>query len=409
MNIRRLIGRWAVIGIVLALLLPVPKSVHGQATVAGVTLDPASILSCEDGDQPNGSRYRICMPVTWNGGLVVYAHGYVAPNRPPGLPEDQLTLPDGTGVDVLATSMGYAFAASGYRVNGLAVQEGIDDLKELVDVFSGLKGKPDPILLVGVSEGGLIAALSAERHPEVYDGAMAMCGPIGDFQKQVEYFGDFRVVFDYFFPGLIPPSAVSVPPALLDAWESETYSNTVKPVVLDPTNAISVTQLFSVTKAPFDAANEATKEATIERLLWYSIYATNDAATKVGGNAFENATVNYEGSKDDAALNAGVARHSADDAALQTIEADYQTIGQIADPLVIMHTTGDPVIPAWHADLYMNRVVSATATVEYYPYTRYGHCNFTAFEIVVAFNRLAALERQVQDRTVYLPLLSRSE
>lgn len=55
---------------------------------------PAQPLACEDGDQPGGARYRICLPtVFWNGDLVVYAHGYVSPNAPVSLPEDQLTMP----------------------------------------------------------------------------------------------------------------------------------------------------------------------------------------------------------------------------------------------------------------------------------------------------------------------------
>ena len=30
-----------------------------------------------------------------------------------------------------------------------------------------------------------------------------MCGPVGDFAYQVDHIGDFRAVFDYFFPGLM--------------------------------------------------------------------------------------------------------------------------------------------------------------------------------------------------------------
>ena len=34
--------------------------------------------------------------------------------------------------------------------------------------------------------------------------ALALCGPVGDFAGQIDYLGDFRVLFDYFFPGVIP-------------------------------------------------------------------------------------------------------------------------------------------------------------------------------------------------------------
>ena len=395
--------------LLVAALLPAPAELRGQDASAGIVISPDAILSCEDGDQPGGARYRICMPTVWNGGLVVYAHGYVAPNRPIGLPEDQLTLPDGTGVDVLVTSLGYAFAASGYRSNGLAVTDAISDSIELVDLFTTLKGAPSPVLLAGVSEGGLVSLLSLERHPQIYDGALAMCGPIGDFRRQGESLPDFRVVFDVFFPGLIPPTAIDVPPALLDRWETETYSTTVKPVVLAAASTISVTQLFSVTSAAYDAANEASKEATIERLLWYSIYATNDANQKLGGNPYDNIGVEYQGSLDDGALNAAVARFASDDSALAAIDASYQSSGKLTRPLVTMHTSGDPIVPAWHASLFRDKVVAekTEALHEQYLFDRYGHCTFSLFEIVGAFNRLADLVTEASTTRVYLPITLR--
>ena len=46
-----------------------------------------------DGVQSSGALYRVCMPDgSWNGKLVVYAHGYVAFNEPLKVPDD--SLPD---------------------------------------------------------------------------------------------------------------------------------------------------------------------------------------------------------------------------------------------------------------------------------------------------------------------------
>jgi hypothetical protein len=56
--------------------------------------------ACEpDGQLLSGAYYRICIPSgTWNGDLVIYAHGYVAFNKPITIPEDQLQLPGGTSL-----------------------------------------------------------------------------------------------------------------------------------------------------------------------------------------------------------------------------------------------------------------------------------------------------------------------
>jgi pimeloyl-ACP methyl ester carboxylesterase len=376
---------------------------------------PESSPGCEDGTQPSGAAYRICMPqapVEWNGGLVVYAHGYVAPTRPPGLPEEQFVLPDGTGVDELATGLGYAFAASGYRRNGLAVQEGVEDSLELVEVFAALKGEPERVFIAGVSEGGLVATLALERHPAVFDGGMALCGPIGDFRRQTTYFTDFRVVFDYFFPGLIPPTAVEIPSDLLDTWETSTYSTTVKPVVTNPANASALDQLLAVTGAPVDPLDAATREQTVERLLWYNVYATNDAREQLGGNPFDNSTHTYVGSLDDAALNAGVARFTGSITATTAISAAYQTGGRLFDPLITMHTSGDPVVPTWHQSLYGGKAQAqgSAALLEQYTFARYGHCSVQQTELVALFRRLAEIAADPgnhREPPVLLPLVSR--
>ena len=49
---------------------------------------------------------------------------------------------------------------------------------------------------------------------------MAACGPVGDFAAQIDYFGDFRVLFDYFFPGVIPGGPVDVPAQVRASWTS---------------------------------------------------------------------------------------------------------------------------------------------------------------------------------------------
>jgi pimeloyl-ACP methyl ester carboxylesterase len=352
--------------------------------------------------------YRICMPATWNGDLVVYAHGYVSPTRPVEIPEDQVRLPNGKGIDEFATDLGYAFVMSSYRTNGLAMREAQGDLLEAIDIFRTLKGNPVRILLVGVSEGGQIAVKGAEEYPAVYDGALALCGPYGDFNGQTSYFGDFRVIFDYFFPGLMPPTPVDIPPALLGTWETATYSTTVKPVVVDPANAAALDQLLAVTAAPFDVADPATKEQTVERLLWYNVYATNDARAKLGGQPYDNRTRSYAGSTDDPALNRDVARFDADPAALATIDAYYQTTGQIGMPLLLMHTKGDPVVPVAQVDLYRAKAekAGAAANLETYTFDRYGHCTFTVVELVGAFNRLVDLVNLRESGAIYLPLLA---
>jgi len=152
--------------------------------VAGA-VDPISI--CEpDGVQPSGAIYRICMPspARWNGDLVIFAHGYVAFNELFGIPQDQVCSPDDPCLPTLINALGYAFATTSYSENGLAVLPGVQDVVDLVGVFGGAHGAPGHVFLTGASEGGIVTALAIEQYPDVFDGGLATCGPIGDWSKR---------------------------------------------------------------------------------------------------------------------------------------------------------------------------------------------------------------------------------
>lgn len=372
--------------------------------------------TCEDGAQtPGGAQYRICLPFTWTPGqsdLLVYAHGYVAPNRPIGLPDEQFTI-GGVPIADLITLQGYAFAASSYSVNGLAIQQGIGDTVQLVDLFKTKYGQPRRVLLAGVSEGGAIAVLALERRPDVFAGGLAMCGPYGNFQAQIDHFSNFRAVFDFYFPGLLPPTPVDIPSYLIDQndprnWDTHYYSETVKPVLVAPGSQFSVTQVVSVTGTPVGSAGFPTgAEPTFERLLWYNVFSTNDGTQKLGGNPFGNQTVHYSGSSDDDALNQGVFRVTADVTATQAVASGYETSGRLNVPLVILHTTGDPVVPYAQAVAYGDKVKAAGTQAYYQQFAvaAYGHCAFAQADVLNAF---AALTARLDIPNIYVPLVTRS-
>jgi pimeloyl-ACP methyl ester carboxylesterase len=374
---------------------PLPEELQNLAPAA---CDP-------DGAQASGAVYRICMPPNtfWNGDLVVYAHGYVRPTEPVGIPEDQMVLP-GTGISVadVVTNQGFGFATTSYSTNGLAVRQGLADLADVVDIFAAQKGEPGTVYLAGVSEGGLIATLAVEQSPDVYDGGLAMCGPYGDFAAQIDHMADMRAVFDYFFPGLIPGSPVQIPAWLVTGWD-DYYDATVKPQLVAPANAGRVDQLLAVTRAPYDPGAPGSKEPVIHDVLNYNVEGTNDAVTKLGGQPYNNVDRVYSGSEDDARLNREIERYAADAAALAEIEAGYQTTGKLAVPLVMLHTTGDHVVPYWHVSRYRAKVIGADniALHELRTADRYGHCRFEATEVLAAFNRLISM---VEDPPPYRPV-----
>ncbi|MGV3587480.1 MAG: DUF6351 family protein [Adhaeribacter sp.] len=354
--------------------LQLVKTVDGTTTPFGCTVQTFK----------TGEIIQICVPQNWNGELIIYAHGYVSEFEP-------LALPDEAAAYVpLFTSLGYAFATTSYTENGLAIQTGINNILDLRKRFLEQYGEPKYIYLTGGSEGGIITTLAIERYPKLFSGGLSLCGPCGDFQKQINYYADFRVVFDYYFPNLLPGDAVNIPAELIRNWETVYVPAIIQAITLNPATAFKI---LSITGAPYDPAKLSTVGETFLRILWYDVFATRNAIEVLKGQPYDNTTTQYMVPGNPAEtilLNAQVDRFSADKHALKNIEKYYQTTGDISIPLVKMHTTGDPVIPFWHFPLYQAKITAQGSTALYtgIPIPRYGHCTFTEPEIVLAFSRL---------------------
>jgi pimeloyl-ACP methyl ester carboxylesterase len=371
---------------------PAPPLDEGQPVAAG----------CADGTLEHGALYRVCFPQTWNGDLVLYAHGYVAAHHGIALPDDII---GGQSISGTLTGLGYAFATTSYRANGLVAPEAVEDLVELEATVRRLY-RPDPVhtAIIGFSEGGLVATLAMERHPDVFDGALAGCGPTGDFQGQLNYIGDFRVVFDYFFPGVLPGTAVDIPETLRSRWD-EIYVPAI--VIALAARFDAALEVIRVTGAPVAGNDLRSVSETTIGLLWYNVFGTDDAQARLGGQPFDNSARVYSGSSNDALLNAGVERFSADPAALAGLPR-FETSGSLTVPLTTLHTTGDPIVPVGQSRLYGEKVdrVGATSLLTQAVIERHGHCTFETPEVLGAF---ATLMENVRSRpaAVQFALLDR--
>ena len=129
----------------------------------------------------HGAEYKILVPENWNGTLLVYARGYSYE-----LPSPADVAPWWDAYESTLYQEGYAQAGSAFRSGGYAVEEGVDDTRRLVQFFRKRVGKPDRVILYGVSMGGLIAAASMEKYAGVYDGAVPICGVVAGSTKHWE-------------------------------------------------------------------------------------------------------------------------------------------------------------------------------------------------------------------------------
>ena len=342
------------------------------------------VAGCTDGTTSGGALTRICFPAEWNGDLILYAHGYVQPDAPLAIPDN---LIGGIPVADQINALGYAYATTSYRANGLVADVAVSDMVLLEDLVRRTV-RPDPIqvYIAGISEGGLVAALAAEREHDRYTGVLAACGPIGDFARQLDYFNDVRVVFDYLFPGVIPGSPIDPTDQVRGGWTA-TYAPAVAAAVEnDPGAALD---LATVTGIPAEGIAPADLGQAVADILWYNVFGTADAQERLGGQPYDNDDRVYQGSSDDAALNAGVARFAAATIARSAL-GRFETSGDPSAPISIIHTTGDPIVPFFHQPLYADKVAAAgrSELLERSDVERFGHCTFTSSEILAAFGAL---------------------
>lgn len=396
-----------------------PVSCEAFASPASPLYIPGS--TAVSGTAPSGAETCVILPAgtAWNGGLVIFAHGYVfayPANKPVTIPWDQVLLMDpvtGTmtgSLPQLILSQGFAFATTSYSKNGLAVVEGVNGVVELVSVFQSVLAAqlpagtplPDvPVFLVGASEGGLVTTLAVEAYPKIFRGGVAACGPVGDFRKQIDYWGDFRVVYDFYFPGnMLGSDPMAIPAEVMGEWGSLTAPGPVLAwnanlITTDLTTGggLHTTRLLAATGAPVDPLNQLTIFQTSLGVLEYNVMATNEAIQELGGVPYSNIDTTYTTNPPDPTLNSGVQRIGADKDALKAIKKDYQTSGLLKRPLVLLHTTGDPIVPFWHTTLYTQKVVQKEATqyLQVISVPRYGHCAFNAQEEMTAFQTMVLM------------------
>ena len=357
-------------------------------------------LDCTvEGTQVSGSEYCIVMPEAYNGRLVIWAHGFQDAGTPIGIPLNQLCF-DGVCTYDILRSMGFAFATNSYSVTGLAVVEGIDDILDLVDIFTGIYPTPERIYVVGASEGGLITTLLTEDYPDIFNAGYALCGPIGDFRYQINYLGDARVTFEYFFPNQIPGYGIFndidtvISPADWDGY----FENHIKPLL--ESHPYRFEQWATVAKLPFDANDPVdTRLNSAKDVLRYAILNLQDAAIKLGGFPFENRWKWYRGSANDFRLNWRVKRFGADPAAVVEMKTNYNTTGDLDRPLITMHTTKDQQVPYFHEFLY-NLITLASGSIltdhVNIPIQRYGHCEFTVEEALAGFSLMLLYSGDLQ-------------
>ena len=332
----------------------------------------------------SGALYAMFVPDRWNGRLVIFIHGLVDPARPLALP----TL--GAAADTLRARCS-ALAYSSFSENGWAVKDGAQRTHELGELFAARFGAPSHTYLYGQSMGGLIAVELAEAYPTQYAGVLSECGMLGGSFERFRYMFDVRLLFDFFYPGVLAGTALGVP-------EGIDLVNSIRlparaAMVANPDGAHKIA---SIVQTPVPFSSDAELVMSIEDQLFRHAREVNDIIARGHGEPpVGNRDVEYTGALDPGlleAINSSVLRFDAGRYAAHYASLYYEPNGELAVPVLTLFTTRDPALPAVMNELvYQERVATAGRSDflrRQQSSVAYGHCTSRLADRVAAFNNL---------------------
>jgi hypothetical protein len=381
--------------------------------------------------QPSGAEALLCMPplAAWNGDLILFARGdtrFLQKDCKLASMTGQLKLGE-TSIPGLVNQLGFGFATSTCSEDVLAVGECKNDLTELVTNFQNyldILGSQNNVdygsfqglrLLTGASMGGLVATqlieedagltlVSTQASVDRFDGTLAACGPIGDFQKVVRYQGDLLVLTDCLYrdeletvdpDGLVFADEVLkpvVPVTIADDLDDGLCPTLAAMIDAAPGKASKILRIMAAAGQPvaLDPTGQHSVGEIIADVLCSDILpAITVSEARFGGNPYDNLTRRYfdplSSPTANRKLNRCVDRFAAD----VGTEA-YETSGLPIKPLVTLQTVLDPRVPFSQSLLYAEKVFSNGQLASYtlIPSPNFGHCAFNKAEVLAALSVL---------------------
>lgn len=319
------------------------------ADLARTAAVAATSAQHEEGTIGPGALYSFDVPEAWNGGLVLFEHGYSFPQSP-------VALPDVAPLRDFWLQQGYAVAISSFSENGWAVAEATRQSHQLLGMFADRYGEPGTTLVVGVSMGGLVALALTERYPDQIDGSLLVSGVVGGARAEVNFIGDVRLLWDELYPGSIPGSLFDVP-------EGVPFDpNWVLAAISTPEGQQKLPILLAFAAArglPIGPGNEPV-EGLIRALGFHWMGAMDLFDRTHGRVLYDNANVVYtapgvpQATVDE--VNAGIARYDATADAEAYLDRCYEPSGRIQVPVFTLHGTRDPNVPIFHEQLFAEKV-----------------------------------------------------
>ena len=342
----------------------------------------------------SGGVYRIEVPETWNGDLVLWSHGYV-PNTGANGSRLSVGFPGGgrepNPFRQHLIRQGFAWAASSYHCNGYVPGVGLVDTMALIGEFTRVNNaKPAArVYLTGGSMGGHITLLGLQEFPTAFAGGLALCasGP-----SEIDFLTAVSAASELISGVKITEATRETDVRRLTEIHGE------PPAYTDKGRQLASVQI-QISGGPRPFAEEGLTSRFIPNASYALDRPSSDIWSRVASNADTRYAIDAGLGLTAAAINAGV-RRLTPDAAARSASGPYEEAipfdGRIERPLMSLHGTGDLYVPislqqvlkrsvdaAGRSSLLVQRIVRSP-----------GHCNFSAPELRRAFDDLVAWSKQ---------------
>jgi dienelactone hydrolase len=375
------------------------------------------------GTLADGATWIADAPEHWNGALILFSHGFG--------PLTAADAPSQASADALL-AQGYALAGSSYDPNGSwwALASAERDQFAALAAVEGVLGRPERVIAVGESMGGLVNSQIAQDGAGRVDAALNLCGlvaggvDLNNYQLNAEYAitallpGAADVpIRDYASPDAGAAAAAQLAAAISQAQSSAAGRARIALVAALLNEADWAPG--QTAPAPGDYAGQEAQEyawltsgqlAFIESGRFFIEQAAGgdsgwnagvDYARLLSGSAHAGqvaALYRQAGLSLDADLNTLTrgAHYTAEGDSLAAMRATSTDTGRLAVPLLDIHTTADQLVPVEQETAFADEVRAAgdSALLRQAYAQRQGHCNFTAAEIVAA---LDTVDRRAAD------------
>jgi hypothetical protein len=350
-----------------------------------------------------GASYRVEVPATWNGKLVMYAHGFAGTGAALGV--------NNPSIRRYLLQNGYAWAASSYAKNYYDVRAGVEDTNALALAFNDIATRggrtlaaPTRTYITGHSMGGHITGAAIEDEAAAtavnkvkYHGAVPMCGVMGDTE-----------LFNQFAAMQVTAQAV----AGLPAYPTNKFADieplvranlfTTFPSAPTANGSKYLTVLKNITGGERPLFAQGIAFGGSFPSAWGTFGSDGTVTGVLTKNVLDTSAYTYTIDGDAAgstALNAAAIKLTADPEANRLRRDGLRWVpkinGEFKIPVVSIHTLGDLFVPFSMQQVYQKRVAAKgnSAWLVQRAIRGASHCDFSVAEQVEAFDAMIKWER----------------